>query len=635
MRGINIKSFKIKLLIIFIVPTFAFLYFSYLYIQKEYKFQEKILRYQYSIEFIAKVSALVHTLQIERGLSAGYIVSKKGSIKKRLLNQYNKSDKNYNTLLNISKENYFIHNISSIDQNILSKAIQKLQKIKNIRSSVTNGSMSFEKEIDYYTKINNTLILLVKNINSGFISFHHDSNTIDYFLKLQEYAGLQRAYTYNLLLSQKSNNEILWKMQEFVKQKEMMKSNLLLTASKDSIAIYKRFYNKKIEDKVHYCFKKTLEGAFTKIDASRCFDASTRYIDMLNTIYDNILNYYVKEAEDLSTSSSNRLYSAIVVEIISIFTILLLFYILFRLIISEEKNKLDLRIAAYTFEAQEGVVITNAQGEILKANKSFTDITGYTIEDVKGMTPRVLKSDKHPKSFYKDIWEKLQRKGQWQGEIINKRKNGEIYNEMLSVSSIKNEEGVTTHYIGQFLDISEIKEAQKALQHQVDHDFLTSLLSRKALQQRLREEYSKSKRHNLKHAFLFIDLDHFKSINDNYGHAIGDNVIMEVADRLKRILREEDAVARISGDEFGVLITNLQLDSIEALAVVEHISTKILQEISREMHFESCSIKISSSIGIKLFPDENTLFEDIIIHADKAMYKAKDKGKNQFIFYTG
>lgn len=635
MRGRNIKSYKAKLLIIFIVPTFAFLYFSYLYIQKEYRFQEKILRYKYSIEFIANVSALVHTLQIEGGLSAGYIVSKKESIKKRLLSQYRQSDKSYSTLLNISKENYFVHNISSMDQNILSKAIQKLQDLKSIRKSVNEGSIDFEKEINYYTRINNTLILLVKNINSGFISFHHDSNTIDYFLKLQEYAGLQRAYTYNLLLSQKSNNKILWKMQESVEQKEMMEANLLLTASKDSVSIYKKFYNKEVEAHVRNCFKQTLEGTFTQMDASNCFDASTRYIDMLNTIYENILNHYVKEVESLSTSSSNRLYSAIVVEIISIFIILFLFYILIRLMLNEEKNKIDMQIAAYTFEAQEGVVITNAQGKILKANKSFTDITGYTMEDVKGMSPRVLKSDKHPKSFYSDIWERLQRKGQWQGEIINKRKNGEIYSEMLSVSSIKNEEGIITHYIGQFLDISEIKEAQKALQHQVDHDFLTGLLSRKALQQRLREEYSKSKRHNLKHAFLFIDLDHFKSINDNYGHAIGDNVIMEVADRLKRILREEDAVARISGDEFGVLITNLQLDSIEALTVVEHISTKILQEISREMNFESCCIKISSSIGIKLFPDENTLFEDIIIHADKAMYKAKDKGKNQFIFYTG
>lgn len=636
MKRLGLKSLKAKLLVIFIVPSLAFGYFFYLYIQKEYSTQNTISQYKYSIKVISKVSSLIHTLQIERGLSAGYIIVKKNKeIKSKLLHQYKITDEAYKNIVSIMKSRYFLKNIDQTNQHILYQAIHSLQNMKQMRSDVLNSSVSFEKEIEYYSAINEKLIVLIKNLNAQFTKFHHDNNTIDYFLQIQEYAGLERAYTYNLLLSGVKKNEILWHIKELVHQREKIQENLLMSASRSSIAIYKKFYKKEIEAHFQYCFQEIAKGQFKKVSAHQCFEASTRYINMLNTIYETILKHYVQQVDSISKKSLQHLYTALSVGVLSVIIIVILLYILIQLIINEEKNKFDLQIAAYTFEAQEGVVITDVTGKILKVNRSFTVITGYTLDEVQGQTPRILKSNKHPESFYAEIWEALYTKGQWQGEIINRRKSGEYYDEMLSITAIKNEEGEITHFIGQFLDISEIKEAQIALQYQVDHDFLTGLFSRKALEQRLHEEYSKAKRHNLQHAFLFIDLDHFKSINDTYGHAIGDQVLIAVAKRLKSILREEDIVARISGDEFGVLVTNLPLDSLKAFCELEHIATKILQNVSQEIACETCTLKISLSIGIKLFPTTNTGFEEIIINADKAMYKAKQRGKNQYVFYTG
>jgi len=575
------------------------------------------------------LSKLVHNLQLERGLSAGYIVSTEQNLKINLLKQYKITDNIYNKLLKSIKKSSFLKNISVKNQNIIFNTTDLLKGINDIRTSIIDTSIDFEQEINYYSKLNNLLILSIKNINSKFLILQNENGIIDNLLRIQEYAGLERAYSYSILLTQDKTDKLMFSIKKLRQQRKRLEENLLLSASQDLVLLYKKLYKKEIEYKVNYCTQNIFNGNFSILNAEQCFKASTQYIDMLDNIYQNILNGYVKKANMKYDDSLKSLYIIYTVAVISAFMVLLLFYILFKLINREEKNKIDLQIAAYTFEAREGVVITNSQGIILKVNKSFTSITGYEADETPGNTPRILKSNKHPESFYKNIWDTLSKKGQWQGEIINKRKNGEFYNEMLSISSIKNEDGIVIHYIAQFLDISEIKKAQEILQHQVDHDYLSGLLNKKALTQQLKEAYSKAKRHNLQYAFLFIDLDNFKKINDTYGHDIGDKLIVEVAKRMKMALREEDIVARLSGDEFGIIIMNLVKNEKE----VEEIAEKLLKEISREMALDSHYVRISSSIGIKLFPKNNTSLEDIIVHADSAMYTAKKQGKNRFIFY--
>jgi diguanylate cyclase (GGDEF)-like protein/PAS domain S-box-containing protein len=626
---LNLKSFKTRLLIIFIIPSFAFLYFLYLFTQNEYSVQHQIFKYQSSTKIMVSLSKLVHALQLERGLSAGYIVSNKTILKEKLSKQCKITDNIYSKVLETSKSNYYLSDINIKNQYIISNALKLLKNIGSIRKSVLNNSITFKQEIEYYSSINNLLILSIKNINLKFLTLQNKNGTINWLLQMQEYAGIERAYTYNLLLSKNKNKELIYTIKRFVQQRKTLENNLLLSASLDLVTIYKKLYKKELDDKMDYCSKNIFDNNFYNLNPHECFETSSKYINTLNSIYQTILNLHVKRANKAYQQSIQYLYIIYIISIISTTMILIIFYLLFKLITQEENNKIDLQIAAYTFEAYSGVVVTDADGTILKVNQSFTEITGYSKNEVIGQNPRILKSEKYTNKFFEKMWTSLIKEGQWQGEITNKRKNGELYHEMLSIASIRNNNGVITHYIAQFIDISEIQEAQNVLQHQIDHDFLSGLLNRKALIQRLKESYSKAKRHNLLQAFLFIDLDNFKSVNDTYGHDIGDKLIVEVAQRMKITLREEDIVARLGGDEFAVLVTNLT----EGKKEVEQIATKLLHEISKEMVLDNFSIKISSSIGIKLFPTKNTSMKNIIIHADTAMYMAKKEGKNKFVFY--
>jgi len=304
---------------------------------------------------------------------------------------------------------------------------------------------------------------------------------------------------------------------------------------------------------------------------------------------------------------------------------------------TQEKRKKDLeelRISAYAFDTQEAMTITDITGNFIKVNRAFCEITGYTKEEVLGQNPKILKSSLHDKEFYKNMWNELIKNGSWHGEIYNKRKNGEIFPEILSITAIKNDENITTHYIAQFVDISQMKQAQQEAEYQANHDFLTGLLNRKSLMSRLKEEHAKALRHNFLHAFLFIDLDNFKQINDTYGHIVGDKIIISVADRLKQITREEDIVSRISGDEFVIMILNIDEEDSDAIFGLNKICNKIISTISDRFYIDDIEIDITSSIGVNFFPDGEEDIDEIIINADKAMYNAKEKGKNQFIFFN-
>ncbi len=268
-----------------------------------------------------------------------------------------------------------------------------------------------------------------------------------------------------------------------------------------------------------------------------------------------------------------------------------------------------------------------------EVNKSFKKRTGYRPDEIIGHTTNILKSGKHRKKFYADMWRKLLTSGKWSGDIYNKRKNGEIYPERLSVTAIKNENGEIINFIAQFYDISDLKNAQNEALYQANHDFLTGLINRKFLLQRLHEENSKAVRHHFIHAFLFIDLDNFKTVNDTYGHHIGDELLIQVSQRMKSLLREEDILARISGDEFAVILVNIANSKEAAKKYAEKKCQSIIDTLSQVFVIEENKIYIGASIGIKIFPDEKNNIEDIINDADKAMYVSKKHGKNSCSLY--
>ncbi len=300
----------------------------------------------------------------------------------------------------------------------------------------------------------------------------------------------------------------------------------------------------------------------------------------------------------------------------------------------EEKLKEELKIASYAFNSHEAITITDASGKIIRVNDAFTKITGYSKEEVIGKNPNILKSGKHDKAFYTEMWDKIRKDGFWKGEIYNKRKNGEIYPEMLSISAIKNESGEITHYIAHFFDISDIKEAQKSAEYRAYHDPLTDVYNRQKLLEVLENIYIESKKRDFYNAFLFIDLDNFKHINDYYNHEIGDKVLIEFVKRMKKIKKDSDIVARIAGDEFAYIAYNISDDKSLAIKKASILVEKIKDIFSKPLEIEGHRIELSFSIGIKIFPDNEKNFKDVIVNADIAMYQAKKYGKNQFYFFN-
>ncbi len=277
---------------------------------------------------------------------------------------------------------------------------------------------------------------------------------------------------------------------------------------------------------------------------------------------------------------------------------------------------------------QEAILISDSNNIIQKINPAFTTITGYTEAEVVGRNPRFLQSGRHDASFYNNLWQAINAKGEWQGEIWNRRKNGEIYPEWLTISTIKDEKGRVTNYVAIFSDITTVKLAERHLIYMAHHDALTGLPNRILLKDRLKQALLKGIRNESLVAVVFIDLDRFKPINDLHGHKIGDLLLQAVAERLKGCVREEDTVARIGGDEFIVV-----LEDIFSLEDAARVAQKVVHTLSTPFAIEGKKLLIGASIGISIFPLHGRDPEILIKNADKAMYEIKEAGKNGFGFY--
>ena len=292
------------------------------------------------------------------------------------------------------------------------------------------------------------------------------------------------------------------------------------------------------------------------------------------------------------------------------------------------------RIAATAFESHQGKLVTNAQRVILRVNQAFTEITGYTPSDVVGQTPRILKSDRHDPAFYDAMTQALETEGAWAGEIWNRRKNGQVYPQWLAISTVKDKLGKTTHYVGNFHDISEQLSAQAQFETLAFYDPLTQLPNRRLLLDRLEQALHASTRHARKNALLFVDLDNFKTLNDAQGHSQGDALLVQVALRLKTCSREGDTVAHLGSDEFVVLLEDLSEDEIDAATQAEIVGNKILQSFVPMFTLDSGPYHGTPSIGVTLFGGkELESSEQPLKRAELAMFQAKAAGHNTLRFF--
>lgn len=304
-----------------------------------------------------------------------------------------------------------------------------------------------------------------------------------------------------------------------------------------------------------------------------------------------------------------------------------------RDVTASQKVDADLRIAAAAFESQYGLVVTDAQSVILRVNQAFTTITGYESQELIGQKPSLLKSDRHGKEFYRLMWEVIHRTGHWEGEIWDRRKNGEIYPKWLTISAVKDVDGAVSHYIGAHQDISDRKKVEEKIKTLAFFDQLTGLPNRTLLQDRLKQAMTTSSRCGTYGALLFIDLDHFKTLNDTLGHDMGDLLLKQVAQRLLHSVRDGDTVARLGGDEFVVVLSNLSKNQVDAASGTEIAAEKILTTLNQIYQVGSLAHRSTASIGVTLFLGQTVSMDDLMKQADLAMYRAKEVGRNTLRFF--
>ncbi|MFY7865293.1 diguanylate cyclase domain-containing protein [Roseateles sp.] len=292
-----------------------------------------------------------------------------------------------------------------------------------------------------------------------------------------------------------------------------------------------------------------------------------------------------------------------------------------------QQAEAQLRLAASVFShAREGIMITAADGAIIDVNATFSEITGFTREEVLGQNPRLLKSGRHDEAFYRALWTRLLEKDYWTGEIWNRRKSGEIYAEMQTISAIRDEAGRITQFVSLFSDITTLKDHELRLRTLAYHDALTGLPNRVLLQDRLQQAMAQAKRRGNHLALAFVDLDAFKAINDQYGHAAGDALLVGVAQHIKQVLREGDTFARLGGDEFIVLLADLPSE-----AACEPLLERVLEAASLPVTWKGLRLQVSASLGVACYPGERELDPtQLLQQADHAMYRAKQEGRNRF-----
>lgn len=289
----------------------------------------------------------------------------------------------------------------------------------------------------------------------------------------------------------------------------------------------------------------------------------------------------------------------------------------------------ELTLASRVFEdGLEGVLITDAEGIIQRTNPAFSLITGYSAEEAVGQKSNLLKSGRHEEAFYQRLWSALITDGHWEGEIWNRRKNGEVFVAFETISSVRDSSNNTVHYVGTFRDVTERFHTEERMRHLAHYDPLTQLPNRTLFIERLEHAMRRAQREQSSIALLFIDIDYFKAVNDSLGHAAGDDLLCILAGRMRGALRESDTVARLAGDEFAAF-----MEGISAQADIDRVAQKMIESMLTPAEVSGHAVTVGASIGVAIFPRDGSTAEDLLRSADTAMYRAKEKGRGGFAYY--
>ncbi|WP_331775737.1 sensor domain-containing diguanylate cyclase [Sulfurospirillum sp. 1612] len=295
-----------------------------------------------------------------------------------------------------------------------------------------------------------------------------------------------------------------------------------------------------------------------------------------------------------------------------------------------KETEAQLKLAACVFEnTLDGVLITDSNGLILSVNPAFIEITGYSEAEVLNQNPRILKSNRHDAAFYAAMWEDIKTKGQWKGKVWNRRKNGDLYLERMTISMVRNGDGEAIRYVSVFSDITALWHKDEYIKHLAFHDALTNLPNRTALIKTIDQKLENLYHDTYNFALMFLDLDGFKKVNDHYGHDIGDKLLQEIAKRLLSLVRQSDTIARVGGDEFIFILNNPK-----GKEEIKHVAQRIIDSLNQPIIIEEAHLQVGTSIGIALSPQHGHTSDMLIKNADTAMYTAKSRGENNLSFFS-
>jgi len=632
-------TFKRKIILLFIVLTVAvgIMFVNFVYVN--YKDSRQITVQLLAAEIGEAAANLVDGIQKERELTAQLLMQdgEKPS-QEDIRKQYEKTDHLvYDLMWHEKMKTQEKAQLASVLKKYNTPHRKRLKKLlsrlKKMRKRVRNAQISFRAMMQYYRAINHELLDLVY----GFLWLTRNQyafgTDIYRLLWAKEHASLERIYVTDLLRSRRYFLGEISVIREMIAKQKNDIQMFVASFSPKLHTPYRRMVRVETEEQIQTLQQALFKYQLNYHDVPHWWQVSGQRLAQLDQFLAFISQTYL---DRLLRQKAQTTHSRHLLEMLGLLVLLamgVLIYFLLRLLRKEEAMLDDLRIASFAFDSHEGMAVTDADGTILKVNQAFSTITGYPPEEVLGQNPRILKSDKHPTEFYKAMWRSLTTEGYWSDEIINRRKNGEEYYEQLSITAIKDAQGVTTHYIVQFLDVSELKEIEKKVRYQAAHDSLTQLPNRRSMLEKLSCEHGRARRHHFYDAFLFIDVDDFKKVNDVYGHTVGDQLLATMADRLKGCIRSEDYAARISGDEFCIILTNISSDEQQAAQAARSATTKLFASLEQPYTLGGSTLHVSASVGIKLFPDQEKTIEEIINDADTAMYYAKEQGKNQFVFF--
>lgn len=501
-----------------------------------------------------------------------------------------------------------------------------------VRSSILSRDLSLDGSYDYYTRVNDTLLKLVQMFTHALQGVSR--NDIDLYLFERIKASLSREVFYldKQLFTPLHYLPDLRKIRAEISRQERWVDVYLSRLSPTS-----RYYmwskyllqtHKNLSRYEAECFAYHLNT----VPREQWLKHSHNLLDQLQALTHVTFETYYRALDARYDRMGTTVYLFDGLGVLFIVFALFLGARLYRTFQREEHLLEEAHIASYAFETQEAMAILDAHQSILRGNHAFERLTGYSFEEVAHKPPSFFV----PNSLmlhdqFEEIHETLKREGRWKGEVEAEKKNGEHYIILLSVTAIRNADQTVEKYVVQFTDITELKKARDLIVRQATYDFLTQIPNRQSMLDRLEEERVRAEKAQVFSAFFFVDLDHFKKINDTYGHATGDEVLIEASRRLAASVRTGDVVARLSGDEFGVMLIELGTTREAAEAEAQKVAEGMLSTLGAPMvSSQGTTIHIGGSVGIRIFPDHTSHVSEIIQQADAAMYEAKSNGKNQY-----